>query len=188
MNRIEKALIGIKGLSRNKDVFAVILYGSVARGDYSIRHSDIDILVVLSNKSKDKVDKIINDLNLKYRVKIHPEYQGIDVKQEGQTLLWKMFEEGIVLFSRGIWFIDKNKLGLEAYRLYRFDTSSIGKVSRVMLSRALHGRKGSGLIDNISVIDSGRGGLLVRKNMFKDIEGFFDRFKVKYKVVKTLYG
>ena len=57
-----------------------------------------------------------------------------------------------------------------------------------MFSRALHGRNGKGIIDGISVIDSGKGGLLVKKKMFKDIEQFFDRFRVKYKVIKTVYG
>ena len=100
-----------------------------------------------------------------------------------------MFEEGRVLFSKGFWFMNRKKLGLEASRLYRFDTSSIDKVSRVMFSRALHGRKGlKGIIDGISIIDSGKGGLLVRKDMFKDIEHLFDRFNIKYKIIKTVYG
>ena len=190
MNKIEDAVVEIKKiLFRDKDVFAVILYGSVARGDYSLRHSDIDILVILSEiGAKDKVDKLINSINLKYRVKVHPEYQGIEVKDEDQTLLCKMFEEGRILFSKGIWFIGKERLGLKAFRLYRFDTSSLDKANRVMFSRALHGRKSQGIIDGISVVDSGKGGLLVGKDMFKEIEQFFSRFKVKYKVVKTVYG
>jgi len=189
MNRIEESLAEIKKRLKVKGVFAVILYGSVARGDYSLKHSDIDIFVVLSSDVKNKIDSLVNDINLKYRVKVHPEYQGIDVKHEDQTLLCKMFDEGKVLFSRGFWFMNKRNLGLESFRLYRFDTSSVGKINRVMLSRALHGRKGlNGLIDGISIIDSGKGGLIVRKNLFKDIESFFDRFKVKYKIVKTFYG
>lgn len=191
MNKVEEVVIEIKKrLSRNKFIFAVILYGSVARGDYSLRHSDIDILVILENiKAKDKVDKIINDIAIKHRVKIHSEYQNVDIKHEDQTLLCKMFEEGRILFSKGVWFMDKKNLGLDAMRLYRFDTSYIDDIGRVMFSRALHGRKESkGLIDGISVIDSGKGGLLVRKNMFKEIEQVFDRFKVKYKVVMTVYG
>ena len=190
MNKIEEALVEIKKrLSKNKNIFAVILYGSVAREDYSLRHSDIDILVILDEiKARKSVEKIIDDMNIKYRVKIHPEYQTSIIKHEDQTLLCKMFEEGKVLFSKGVWFMDKKELGLRSFRLYRFDTSIISKVSRVMFSRALHGRKGKGIIDGISIIDSGRGGLLVRKDMFKDIESFFERFKVKYKVVKTVYG
>ena len=151
--------------------------------------ADIDLLVVLDMNNRFKVDRIIDDISIKHRVRIHPEYQSLSVKNEDQTLLCKMFEEGKVVFSKGLWFINKHELGLSAFRLYRFDTSSLDKVSRVMLSRALHGRKGfKGLIDGISVIDSGKGGLLVKKNIFKQIEDFFDRFKVKYKVVKTVYG
>lgn len=191
MNKIEEALLETKkNLKKNKNIFAAILFGSVARGDYSLRHSDIDILILLKDlKNKKEIDKIIDNINIKYRVKIHQEYQTSSIEKEDETLLYKMFEEGKVLFSRGIWFMDYNNLGLDTFRLYRFDTTALSKVDRVMFSRALHGRKGfSGIIDNISVIDSGKGGLLVRKNMFKQIEQVFDRFKVKFKVVKTLYG
>lgn len=188
MNKIEQAVVEIEK-KLYKHVFAVILYGSVARGDYSIRHSDIDILVILDMKVKKKVNKIINAISVKFRVKIHPEYQSVNIKKKDETLLCKMFEEGKILFSKGFWFMDKSKLGLSAFRLYIFDTSTLDKVNRVMFSRALHGREGyEGLIDNISVINSGKGSLLVKKNMFKEIEDVFDRFNVKYKVVRTVYG
>ena len=130
------------------------------------------------------VGKIIDSINIKFRVNIHAEYQNFPVKGEDQTLLCKMFEEGKVLFSKGLVFIDKKALGLTAFRLYKYDTSSLDKVNRVIMSRALH----SYVIDNISIISSGRGGLLVRKDKFKEIVSFFDRFKAKYKVIKTLYG
>lgn len=190
MNNIEEALEDIKKLQKIKEIFAVILYGSVARGDYSIRHSDIDILVVLSDsKARKKADGRINELNVRHRVKIHPEYQAMKISSEDHTLLWKMFEEGQVLFSKGIWFFDSREFGLKAFRLYVFDTSSLDKVSRVMMSRALHGRDGfKGMIDSVSIIDSGRGGLLVRNDKWKDIEAFFSRFKVQYKIDKTFYG
>ncbi len=192
MNKIEEAIKDIKKrLSHIKEVFAVILYGSVSRGDYSIRHSDIDILIILEDiQAKNKVESIINDINIQHRIKIHPEYQTREIKHEDQTLLCKMFEEGKLLFSRGFWFIDKEQLGLKAFRLYRFDTKEISKVNRVILSRALHGRnkKYKGLIDDISIIDSGKGGLMIRKDRFKDIEGLLSRLNIKYKVKKTVYG
>lgn len=192
MNKIEEAVVEIKKrLRKPKEVFAAILYGSVARGDYSARHSDIDILIVLEDlKFKNKVDKIINDINIKYRVRIHPEYQSKVVKNEDQTLLCKLFEEGKLLFSKGFWFMSQRQLGLTAFRLYRFDTAGIAKANKVMLSRALHGRnkKYRGLIDDTSIIDAGKGGVLVRKDRYKDIEDLFRRFGVKYKTKKTIYG
>lgn len=192
MNKIEEAVVALKKkLYGVKEVFAVILYGSVARGDYSIRHSDIDILVVLDDmKVKNNVDRMINDIDIKYRVNVHPEYQSKDIKHEDRTLLCKMFEEGKIIFSKGFWFMGKDELGLKAFRLYKFDTINVSKVNRVILSRALHGRdkKYKGVIDDISVIYTGKGGLLVRKDKFKDIEALFERLNVKYKIKKTVYG
>jgi len=190
MNPIEEAVERItQQIPKQKEVFAVILYGSVARGDYSARHSDIDLLIVLEEQTAEKkISKLLDEIARKFRVKIHPEYQGKEIGQEDQTLLCKMFEEGTVLYSKGIWLMDSNKLGLKAFRLYKFDTSGMNKSAKVMFSRALHGRKGKGLIDGITIIDAGRGGLLVRKENFKEIEMFFARFKTPYKIAKTVYG
>jgi len=180
-----------KELSKVRGIFAVILYGSVARGDYSTRHSDIDLLILIeNNEAKKKSEQIILKINTRHRVNIHPEYQTYNTTQDDQTLLCKMFEEGKVLFSKGIWFMNKKHLGLNAFRLYIFDTTNINKVKRVTLSRALHGRKKKeeGIIDNTIIIESGKGGLLVRKDKSKDIESMFKRIGVKYKVKMTLYG
>jgi len=191
MNKIEEAIESIKKrLPKVKEVFAVILYGSVARKDYSLRHSDIDLFIIMDNiKARKKAERIINDICIKCRVRIHAEYQSSQVRNEDQTLLWKMFEEGNILYSKGLWFMDQKNFGLQAFRLYRYDTAALGKVKRVMMSRALHGREGfPGIIDNIDIIDTGKGGLLARKNRFKDIESLFTRFGARYKIIKTLYA
>ncbi len=186
MNRIEQAVQEAKKkLADNEKIFAAILYGSVSRGDYSLRHSDIDILIITEGKNTAQIDKTIEEINAKYRVKIHPEYQTSKIKPEDQTLLCKMFEEGKILFSKGIWLMNEKALGLSAYRLYKFDTTELSKSQRVMVSRALHER---GLIDKTSVIDSGRGGLLVRKDRFEEIEQFFNKTGIRYKIIKTVYG
>jgi len=191
MDKIRLAVEDIeKELKKIKSIFAVILYGSVSRGDYSVRHSDIDILIILeTNKEKDIIKKIIGRLNIKHRVKIHPEFQISAVSREDETLLCKMFEEGKVLFSRGFWFMDKDKLGLKPFRLYIFDTKNTNKVNRVILSRALHGRIGyKGIINDASVIYSGKSGLLVRDDMWVDIESLFKRLDIKFRIERILYG
>lgn len=192
MNKIELAVADIKTkLSKIKEVFAVILYGSVARGDYSLRHSDIDVLIILEEKkAKLKADKAIAEISIANRVKIHPEYQTKNISQEDQTLLCKMLEEGKILFCRGLWFMNMKQLGLDTFRLYRFDTLNANKINRVILSRALHGRNKDykGLIDDISIIDSGKGGLLVKKDSFKDVEDLLNKLNIKYKIKKTVYG
>ncbi|HLC71381.1 MAG TPA: nucleotidyltransferase domain-containing protein, partial [Candidatus Nanoarchaeia archaeon] len=47
-----------------KEILVVFLYGSVARGDYSLRHSDLDLFIVLKNKLvnekvKERLDELI---------------------------------------------------------------------------------------------------------------------------------
>ena len=47
MNSLKKELIKIEEIS------AVVLFGSYARGDYSLRHSDIDIMIFIDKDKKD---------------------------------------------------------------------------------------------------------------------------------------
>ncbi len=190
----------VSAFSEFKDVLAVILYGSVARGDYSVRHSDLDLFVVVKSEGvKKKISDKITKICLKHAIRAHLEFQGLKVKDEDRTLLEKMIEEGKVIYSSGVFVFDGKQIGLKQYILYSF--SSKDSKLKTLFSKALHGKKSwyykkgkkivkeySGIIDNDSVVSVGKGGLLVVRDRKEDIEGMFSNFDVKFKVVKIVYG
>lgn len=187
-----------------EEVLVVYVYGSVARGDSSLRHSDLDLLVVVNSakageRLKKMIDRTIIPIGAKLGVKVHPEYQGINVRHEDRTLLAKMIEEGRIIFSRGVFSLDNQQLGLKAYLVYEF--SSKESASKTMFSKVLHGRKSwylkngkkiekdyKGIADNDGIISLGRGALLVRKDRQNDLEQTFRRFGVSFTLKKMVYG
>lgn len=159
-----------------KEILIVILYGSVARGDFSRRHSDLDLLIVLKTKKTNeaivnKIRSLIRQVCVKYGVRAHPEFQGYIIRDEDKSLLRKMIEEGKVIYSSGNWFFDNQLIGLKQYLMYTFSTKSSKR--KTLFSKILHGKKSwyykgkekivkkyPGIIDDRSIILIGRGGVV----------------------------
>lgn len=201
----EKAIEELKLVfSKVKEILIVILYGSVARGDFSRRHSDLDLFIILNRKKtservENKIKKLVRSVCVKYSVMSHLEFQGTHIRDEDRTLVEKMIEEGKVIYSSGVWFFDNRLIGLKQYILYSFSTKNSDKGT--LFSKVLHGKKSwyykgkkkivkeyPGIIDNESIILIGRGGLLVSKEKQKDIENLFQKFNIGYKIKKIVYA
>ena len=122
-------------------VLKIVLYGSVARGDYSERHSDLDIFVVISsNKIAKKLEKELTEIGVKYGVKVHPEFQGKETTIEDHTLLQKLLIEGKVIvdnYAKLLYNIDA--FGLKPYYIYEYNAFKSKK--RTLFSKLLHGKK-----------------------------------------------
>jgi len=96
MKRILKKIA--KELSKTKDVKAVILYGSLARGEFTSR-SDVDLFILTTEDKTQKeiYDKII-ELESEIGRNIQPTVRTITELQRTDTgLLQNIFQEGKIL-------------------------------------------------------------------------------------------
>ncbi len=186
-----------------KEILVVFLYGSVARGDFSLRHSDLDLFIVLKSKLvtekvKERLDRLILPIGYKEGVKIHPEYQGIEIQHEDRTLVQKMIQEGKIIYSTGVFTFDHQQVGLQQYIIYDFFLKNA--LNPTMFSKVLHGRKSwywkgkekvvkeyPGIIDGKEIIELGKGVIMVLKEREKDLKHIFEQFKVEYKMRKIVY-
>ena len=201
----ESAIDDIKiAFSCFKEVLIVILYGSVARGDFSRRHSDLDLVVIINKKKvndklKKKIDEKISSICFRHSVRAHLEFQGTTISEDDRTLMKKMIEEGKVIYSSGVWFFNNQLIGLKQYIIYFFSAKNSDK--RTYFSKTLHGKKSwyykgkkkiikeyPGIIDDKKVILVGKGGLLVTKEKQEDIEFLFQKFNIDYKIKKIVYA
>jgi predicted nucleotidyltransferase len=194
----------LKMLPALKDVLVVYLYGSVARGDHSLRHSDLDLFIVLDSPSvskriKERIDRQIVPVGLRAGVRVHAEYQGTVIRKQDQTLLRKIVEEGRILYSSGVFTFSYQQLGLRQFIVYNYSSKEAGE--KTMLSKILRGRRSSyrrgservvktykGLVDGISIISLGRGVLMVVKQKQREIEGVFERQGADYRIERIVYA
>lgn len=189
--------------SFHKEIEVVYLYGSVARGDYSLRHSDLDLLVVLSCTANKKIEEKIRNmfipLGLQNGVKVQIEFVGKKIIQEDHSLLRKVIEEGKVLYAKGTVVFDHLQLGLRQFLVYSY--SLMKSTQKSYFSKVLHGRKSwyynhgkkvvkeyPGIIDNKDIFELGRGALLVAKERQKDMLRVFEQFGVVYEIKRIVYG
>jgi len=205
MNKYEETLQELqKEFIREKDIIVVYLFGSVARGDFSERHSDMDLFIVinkknLSEKLKEKINSRILPLGTAHGVRIHPEYQGIKIKAEDQSLVRKMIEEGKIIYSSGVFNFLHDQIGLKQYIIYSYSLKK--SKNKTLFSKAVHGRKSwyysgkekivkeyKGIADKEDIIPLGRGDIMVAKKRQKDIEILFKRFNIDYQIKRIVYG
>ena len=190
--QFEEIVIKIKrDMHKIKKINAVVLFGSFARGDYSARHSDIDIMIFLDEEKKDSkleekiLNKIIN-LNLGKLISVHTLFQYKMVKTEDAGLLLTIAEEGRTLFSRKSIVISKDILGLKSIYLIIFDSKDVDQVMKNKLQRFLHGyivkgKKYNGIVDNEKVISAGKAAIIVPKELLDKILLFADSIGIKAK-------
>ncbi len=204
-NKFEKAIEELKEkFVKIEDVLVVFLYGSVARGDYSLRHSDLDVFMILnrkniSDKIKDKINHFLWPIGSKNGVKIHIEYQGLNIADEDKTLMQKMVEEGKIIYSKSFMMFDNEKIGLKQYIIYSIFAENAKIKTR--LSQILHGKKSwyykgknkvvkeyAGIIDEKDIIGLGKGCLMVAKEKQVDVVQMFESMGIIYKIKKIVYA
>ena len=205
MNKYEEALHALMdAFNREKDILVVYLYGSVARGDFSERHSDMDLFIVMNRKTvpeamKERLSNMFMPLGMNFGVRLHLEFQGTEIQKEDQTLVAKMIEEGRIIFATGIFTYSYRQLGLRQYLVYSYSLKN--SKQKTLFSKALHGRKSwyykgkekivkyyEGIANKDDLIMLGKGYLLVAREKNKDIEQLFKRFEVDYTQERIMYG
>jgi len=181
--------------SKERDIIAVFLYGSVARGDYSLRHSDLDLFIMLDRKNKNLENKITNNLRqlgVQYNVDVHIEFQTKKIRQKDQTLFRKIIEEGRIIHSKGFMFYDSISFGLKPYSIIKYSTKDVDQNSKTKLTQILNGRligkkRNKGIIDNININSLGRGAIMVANEKIEDIKMIFKRLDIRYEIERMIY-
>lgn len=178
-----------KELYKIKEINAVVLFGSFARGDYSVKHSDLDIMIFIDKiekqpKLEEKILKKIINLNLGKEISMHTLFQYKKIEKEDKSLMLTIANEGRVLFAKKSLVLSKNILGLKNYFLIKFDVANTKPVVKNKLQRFLHGYtiKGKhykGVVDEEAVLSAGRGAIIVPGTMLKKVLIFAQGIGVK---------
>ncbi len=172
-----------------EEINAAVLFGSFARGDYSVRHSDIDIMIFLDLEKEDEhleeyVRKKVISLNLGKDVGIHVLFQYKKINEEDRSLMLTISREGKVLFTKKMIFIGTEILGLKPYLLIKFETADTDPLIKNKLQRFLHGytingKYYEGIINNENVLQAGKGAIIAVENISDKIFLFAKKIGIK---------
>jgi predicted nucleotidyltransferase len=173
------------------EIDAIVLYGSLARGDYD-RRSDIDILLVVDCERPDdllpQITHIITEL--KPHREIVPTMTNL--KDRDESFLRNVFKEGKVLFGKIL--LTPGHLALEPYFLISYDLGRLKSSLQVRISRRIHGYvskkfiKGrekvyryKGLKDKYGAIFISPSTLILPQSLVRDFISELEDLGVKYK-------
>ena len=205
MDKFKETLKEIKKKYKNDNrILKIVLYGSVARGDYSERYSDLDLFIVVNKNKPDKrvtkkIEIELENIGIKYGVKVHPEFQGKETTIEDHTLLQKLLIEGKMLidnYPKLLFNIDS--FGLKPYYIYEYNAYESNK--RTLFSKLLHGKKVKyrikgeikkvrykGIADQWNIILLGRNAIMVKASLDKELKQIFKNFKIDYNFKELVF-
>ena len=190
MKRILKKIA--KELSKIKDVKAVILYGSLARGEFTSR-SDIDLFILTTdNKTRKEVQDKVIELESEIGRNIQPTIRTVAELQKTDTgLLQNIFQEGKILYLREPSDIPSALLlQQKPYLIYSFQISSLTQKDKARFNRQLYEqtRKGyryKGLLQEIGGQKLSSGCVMISYEQRERIERLFKKFRVKFDQLKV---
>lgn len=173
----------------------IILFGSVATGEYDEK-SDIDLFVdVTSEAVISKIEKIMRDSEKRFYAVVKKKWalMGIEMPIKFiigsiDSYMWKEIKSDII--STGISLYGKYagiKTGLKHFALFSYSLSKLNNKNKVLFIRKLFGysqRKKSkqyiahGYMNQIGGIKIGKNSLLIPIEKSRDAQKFFTSFRL----------
>ncbi|MCX8188228.1 MAG: nucleotidyltransferase domain-containing protein [Nitrososphaeria archaeon] len=177
----------VETISSIKEVLAVILFGSIARGDFD-EYSDYDILVIFKDRESmwrnwDELFRRVGKLNL--LVHCIPKSFEEFLKSE-PTFLSEIFRNGKLLYTKYPFQAYMKPLSLRPFKLIVYDMSGLKQGDKMKFYYKLYGKSGSnnvGLVKKVDGIKISEGCLLIPEDSFKIIKEILDKFNVKFNVI-----
>ncbi|MEM1985328.1 MAG: nucleotidyltransferase domain-containing protein [Nitrososphaeria archaeon] len=178
----------VETISSIKEVLAIILFGSIARGDYD-EYSDYDILVIFKDKESmwknwDELFKRVGRLNL--LVHCIPKSLEEFLKSE-PTFLNEIFRNGKLLYIKYPFQAYMRPLDLKPYKLITYNMSGLRQEDKMKFYYKLYGKNSSsniGLVKKVGGIKVSEGCLLIPENSFEIIKEILNKFNVKFNVIE----
>jgi len=179
----------LKKIKYIKNIYHVVLFGSVATGEDS-KISDVDIAII--HNMKDKF-KLMEEINKFVDEKIQLTYLNIKDLPKEHEIIAALTGEGILLYGHPL-NIKLDKKELKPKILISYDLSSLPRSDKMKVNRALHGgistnrykgkiykSKVVGLINEPGITKFSRSVLIIDRKKYAKITNLLKRFNAKWK-------
>lgn len=173
-----------KSLANLKEVVAVVLYGSHARGEAG-RKSDVDLLIV-TKKHDPKLEKLIDKIIDRHKAgwRVVQTVTTADELAENPYYAFEVLKDGVVLYKRPDVIELPFAIPERAVTVFTFNMSERSQKERARLDRVLYGAtyrkrlkngkveeyRYTGAIENLGGVVLGKGSFFVPAKAEKEIE------------------
>lgn len=171
----------------------VIIYGSVARGEYD-EDSDIDALVLFADeKSRKENEEKVREAAAQVRGKLPvlPSVYARDALKEGDPEFFRgVFKDGIIVFSEKIQEIPvKEALSAKPFVIFTYSVKHLDTAEKTKFSHALLGRSTraggkeyeyGGVLDKVKGKFLGKGVVIAKQAAAQELREFFKGHEVEY--------
>jgi predicted nucleotidyltransferase len=171
-----------------EDVKALILYGSVVRGDASEK-SDIDLLAVFASpEGKEglltRMNAVLRILETRYHLKISFSLK-LFTGDEDNYFLWEVASDGVVVFCRPE-AVMENRKGLKPYALISYSLTGLDGSAKKKVLRHLFSSKSGSRIDMSNKMEYiAQSVLMLSVERSKEVVEFFEAQGVDYSLRKV---
>jgi len=177
----------VESISSFSEVIAIILFGSIARGDYD-EYSDYDILVIFKDRESmwrrwDSLFEAVGKLRLVLHL-IPKSYEEF-INSE-PTFLNEVYKHGTLLYSKYPFKTSLKSVYKQHKRLITYDLSGISQNDKVKLIYRLYGKRGTGrrgLLKSVNGYRLANGCLLVPADKADIIIQTLRKYNVKMKIL-----
>lgn len=145
-------------IKKNKKVLNIILFGSYARNDHSLNHSDIDLYILMDYKKRDfKIERemwrFVNSIG--YNIQVHLSFEYQNILKEGSLLRYNILKDGIILYEKKKGIFLKNDFDLEEVYYIKLDLKDLEPYQKTNFKRSMLTRYKNNVLDymgNIVII------------------------------------
>lgn len=179
----------VKCISSIDDVIAIILFGSIAKGEYD-EYSDYDLLVILKDKESlwkrwNELFKKVGELNLL----IHCIPKSLDEFLNSEPIfLTEILKNGKLLYSKYPFQAYMKPINLKHMKLIIYNLSKLNQKDKMKIIYKLHGKgnsKNRGIINKVNGIKLNDGCILIPEENSKDIIDILKKYGAEINIIDT---
>jgi len=172
----------VNAVSKIQGVIGILLFGSLARGDYD-EYSDYDLLVLFEDKASmwQSWDELFQAVGL-LRLNQHLIPETLEeLKAANPVFLNELFNHGKVLFARFPLEVFLQPIRLEPFCLIIYDMSGLSSRDKMKVTYLLYRKGGVGALAKMGGVKLSDGCVLVPNSVSDEIVGILSSLGVEAK-------
>jgi predicted nucleotidyltransferase len=164
-----------------KEILSIVLFGSYLRDDFSVKHSDLDLMIFIDKNKPNEIleyEEKFYKISSKSKVKIHLTFIYKNETKESSLIRYNALKTGKIMFERKKIFFTKKDFDLEEVYLVNYDMRKLSTSKKFIVKTSLtKSKKFSDLVLNYS-----SNSLIIRKKGLLKLKHYFEKYNINFEI------